>query len=396
MKYNFDRVYDRKNTNSLKYDCAAARGKSGDLLPLWVADMDFRAPDAVLRAIKEKAEHGIFGYSEPDKNYYAALYGWFSDRHGWETVPEKFTVTCGVVFSICALIRALTNAGDAVIICQPVYYPFAESVTDNGRRLVVSQLKNDDGFYTVDFADFEKKIAENNVKMFILCNPHNPVGRVWTREELERLGDICLEHGVFVVSDEIHSDFVYGKNRHVVFPTVKKEYAQSCAVCTAPTKTFNLAGLHIANTYIENDALRQKFIRELDKVGFSQPNIMGLVACRAAYRYGGEWLDALKRYLESNLNSVRQYVKGLKGVSLTEPQGTYLIWLDCRALNLSDGELSALFEDKAKLWVDAGTVFGAGGSGFMRINIACPQATLEAAFTGLERALNAYYGEMKL
>lgn len=389
MSYNFDIVHNRKNTNSLKYDFAAQRGKSEDLLPLWVADMDFRVPDEVVRALNAKAEHGIFGYSEPDGSYFDALYGWFNARHGWETDRNKFVLTCGVVFSICTLIRALTDAGDAVLICQPVYYPFASAVRDNGRKLVVSELVNENGVYRVDYEDFERKICDNGVKMFILCNPHNPVGRVWSREELERMGDICLKHGVFVVSDEIHSDFVYANNRHTVFSTVKKQFADRCAVCTAPTKTFNLAGLHIANTYIHNDAVRRKFIKELDRQGYSQPNVMGLVACQAAYVHGAAWLDELKAYLEENLRLVREYVAvNLKNISLVEPQGTYLLWLDCRALGLSDRELSRLFEDKAKLWVDDGTVFGKGGSGFERINIACPRQVLLCALQRLQRALD--------
>ncbi len=388
MKYDFDKIYDRKNTNSLKYDFAAERGKPRDLLPMWVADMDFRAPDEVITALKDKAEHGIFGYSEPKSDYFETLHNWFLSRHGWETQPEKFVVTCGVVFSICALIRALTSVGDSVIICQPVYYPFAESVTDNGRKLVISELKNEDGYYTVDYDDFEKKIIENSVKLFILCNPHNPVGRVWTREELERMGDICLKHGVFVISDEIHSDFVYGDNKHIVFPTVKKEFEDICAVCTAPTKTFNLAGLHIANTYVKSDVVRGQLKRELDKQGYSQPNVMGLIACEAAYKYGAEWLEQLKAYLEQNLRLVRDYIACIKGIELVEPQGTYLVWLDCRALKLSEEELSALFQNKAKLWLDDGFIFGAGGSDFVRINIACPSSVLKLALDRIKRAVN--------
>lgn len=387
MKYDFDRVYNRKGTNSLKYDFAERRGKAEDLLPLWVADMDFRAPDEVISALKEKAEHGIFGYSEPDGKYHKALYDWFLKRHGWKTQPENFVPTCGVVFSICTLIRALTEVGDAVIICQPVYYPFAESVTDNGRRLIVSELKDNNGNYEIDFDGFENKIVENKVKLFILCNPHNPVGRVWTKGELERLGDICLKHGVFVISDEIHSDFVYGQNRHTVFSAVKKEFAKSCAICTAPTKTFNLAGLHIANTYIENGLIRKKFIKELDRQGYSQPNVMGLIACRAAYERGEDWLEQLKAYLTQNLKLVREFVNKMRGVTLVEPQGTYLIWLDCRGLNLSDKELSDLFEHKAKLWVDDGYIFGEGGSGFERINIACPRSVLQTALKRLGAAI---------
>ncbi len=380
---DFDKIYDRKNTNSLKYDFYKERGKSENLIPLWVADMDFRAPDEVINALKAKAKHGVFGYSEPDKKYFETLRNWFATRHGWETEPENFVVTCGVVFSICALIRAVTKVDDAVIICQPVYYPFAESILDNGRRLVVSELENHDGFYEIDFEDFEKQIIKNKVKAFILCNPHNPVGRVWTRAELEKLGDICLKHGVFVISDEIHSDFVYGGNKHTVFSTVKPEFGEICAVCTAPTKTFNLAGLHIANTYVKSSIVRGQFKKELAKQGFSQPNIMGLVACKAAYEFGAYWLEDLKVYLAQNLQLVREYALNNGGFTLVEPQGTYLVWLDCRALGLSDGELSRLFEKDAGLWVDDGTVFGKGGSGFERINIACPRSVLKLALDKL-------------
>lgn len=389
MRYDFDEIIDRKNTNSLKYDFARQRGKSGDLFPLWVADMDFRAPKEVIKALKDKAEHGIFGYSEPDESYWAAVCGWFKSRHGWVAEPENFVITCSVVAAICALIRAVTKAGDAVIICQPVYYPFAESVTDNGRKLVVSQLSCNGGYYTPDFDDFEEKIIKNNVKAFILCNPHNPVGRVWTAEELERLGDICLKHGVFVISDEIHADFTYVGNKHVVFPTIKREFKDICAVCTAPTKTFNLAGLHIANTYVKNGIVRGQLQKELAAQGFSQPNIMGLVACKAAYGHGAEWLNKLKEYLAGNLRAAREYIEqNLNGIKFIAPQGTYLLWLDCGGLKLSDGALLDLFENKAKLWVDEGTVFGEGGSGFMRINMACPRGQLLAALESLKRALD--------
>ncbi len=387
MKYDFDKIYDRRNTNSLKYDFAKERGRSEDLLPMWVADMDFKAPDEVIFALKEKAGHGIFGYSEPDEKYYKTLHDWFLKRHGWETQSKKFILTCGVVFSICALIRTLTKEGDAVIICQPVYYPFAESVTDNGRKLVVSELKNEDGYYTVDYDDFENKIINNDVKLFILCNPHNPVGRVWTKAELERMGDICLKHGVFVISDEIHSDFVYGENKHTVFSLVKDGFAQNCAICTAPTKSFNLAGLHIANTYIENEIVRKKFIKELDRQGYSQPNVMGLVACQAAYGYGESWLEQLQVYLTENLRLVREFVRDMRGITLVEPQGTYLLWLDCRGLNLDDNKLAYLFANKAKLWVDDGYIFGAGGSGFERINIACPRSVLRTALERLSAVI---------
>ncbi|MDE6105083.1 MAG: pyridoxal phosphate-dependent aminotransferase [Clostridia bacterium] len=388
MKYDFDKIHDRKNTNSLKYDFAAERGKPKDILPLWVADMDFQAPGEVIAAIKQKAEHGIFGYSEPDENYFNALHSWFLSRHGWNTQPHNFVLTCGVVFSICALLRTLTKEGDAVIICQPVYYPFAQSVEDNGRKLVVSELKNEGGYYTVDFEDFEKKIIENNVKVFILCNPHNPVGRVWTKDELARMGDVCFKHGVFVISDEIHSDFVYGDNKHAVFSTVKKEFEKISAICTAPTKTFNIAALHIANTYIYDGEVRKRFIAELDRQGYSQPNIMGLIACQAAYTHGTEWLDNLKNYLDGNIKFIKDYIKdNIPCLSFLPPQGTYLAWIDCRKLNLSDSELEKLIVEKAGLWLDDGYIFGKGGSGFERINFACPKSVLKTALEKLKKAV---------
>lgn len=387
MKYDFDKIYDRRNTNSLKFDFAAERGVAADLLPMWVADMDFRVPEEVVSALKDKSEHGIFGYSEPKKDYFDAISRWYSDRHGWRPDGKNFVVTCGVVFSICALIRALTRAGDAVIICQPVYYPFAQAVESNNRKLVVSELLNTDGYYTVDFEDFERKIKENDVKIFILCSPHNPVGRVWTAQELERMGKICQQYGVFVIADEIHADFTYGENRHHVFHTVNKDFASFSAVCTAPTKTFNIAGLHNSNTYIANDEVREKFLAELDAQGYSQSNVMGLVACKAAYEHGAEWLDELREYLSGNLNFVRDFLRdNIPDVKLVEPQGTYLVWLDCRKLGLNDAELKSLVRDRAKLWLDEGYIFGAGGSGFERINIACPRSVLAEALERLKRA----------
>ena len=390
MKYNFDQHYNRRNTNSLKYDFFSERGHTADELPLWVADMDFRTPDKVVEALHMRAEHGIFGYSEPMRDYFQTLEVWFYTRHNWRVNPEYFTLTCGVVFSLCALIRALTSEGDGVIICQPVYYPFEESIVENKRTLVVSELKYENGNYTVDFADFEEKIVNGNVKLFILCNPHNPVGRVWTKGELERMGDICLKHGVFVVSDEIHEDFVYAGNTHTVFANVKAEFEENCAVCTAPTKTFNLAGLHIANTYIKNQTVRNKFLAELNRMGYSQPNVMGMAACEAAYRCGADWLDSLKEYLAGNLGYVRERLEAIPQIKLVEPQGTYLVWLDCKGLGMTDEALSAFMRERAKLWLDDGTVFGKGGSGFERVNIACPRATLKEAMDRLERAVVEY------
>jgi cystathionine beta-lyase len=389
MKYNFDRVIDRRNTNSLKYDFAEERGRPKDILPLWVADMDFATPAEVTKALKEKAEHGIFGYSEPKRPYFDALHGWYLKRHGWDVNTDKMVLSCGVVYAICTFIRILTKEGDGVIVCQPVYYPFEESVVENHRKLVVSELVNDHGNYYIDFEDFERKIEQNDVKLFILCSPHNPVGRVWSKEELERLGDICMRHGVFVVADEIHADFVFDGYRHTVFSTIKPEFDRHCAVCTAPTKTFNLAGLHNANIYISDDKVRADYKAELNRHGYSQSNVMGIVAAQAAYTYGEAWLEELKDYLKGNLDFTREFLaKNLPQIKLTEPQGTYLLWLDCTALGLSDQELKALIVEKAGLWLDDGYIFGQGGSGFQRINIACPRSVLQTALNRLLFAVN--------
>lgn len=388
MEYNFDKKIDRRNTNCLKYDFKTENQKQEDVLPLWIADMDFSVPQEVIEAIKTRAEHGIFGYSMPKIDYFKVVAQWFKNRHGWAAEPEKFICTPGVVFGICTLIRAVTEVGDAVMLCQPVYYPFESSIINNKRKLVVSELKYSDGLYKIDFEDFESKIKENNVKAFILCSPHNPVGRVWTREELERIGEICIKYGVFVISDEIHADFTFGSHRHFIFPTINKKFESTCAVCTSPSKTFNLAGMQISNIYIPDSLIRKKFETELDKVGYWEPNVLGITACRAAYSYGERWLDELKNYLSDNLDFLKKYlIENLPCIKLIEPQGTYLAWLDFRALKLDDKELQNLIEKKAKLWLDEGYMFGKGGSGFERINLACPRTTLKEALDRLKNAI---------
>ena len=388
MKYDFDEIVNRKNTNSLKYDFFKERGKSEKLLPLWVADMDFKVPREVTEALIKKAEHGIFGYSEPKEEYFNAIASWFKRRHGWEMDTSKLVLSSSVVYAICTLIQILTKEGDAVIINQPVYYPFEESIRLNHRKLVVNELVERDGKYFIDFLDFEKKIVENNVKLFVLCNPHNPVGRVWSRGELQRLARICLSNGVFVISDEIHADFTYPGFKHTAYATLGEEFQGSCAICTAPTKTFNLAGLHNANIYIQDDGIRNRYKRQLAVHGYSQSNIMGITACQVAYSLGEEWFLQLKDYLVGNLAYLRKYLKeNIPKIKLIEPEGTYLIWLDCRNLGLSDKELSNFIKTDAQLWLDDGYVFGSGGSGFERVNIACPRSVLSKALERLAFAI---------
>ncbi|MCL2035518.1 MAG: pyridoxal phosphate-dependent aminotransferase [Oscillospiraceae bacterium] len=388
MKYDFDEVIDRKNTNSLKYDFAAKRGKPEDILPLWVADMDFRTPPCVADALAEKCRHGIFGYSDIDDTYFSVLQDWFSRRFGWDVKQDWLIKTPGVVTAIHIAVRALTEPGDAVIIQQPVYYPFSSAVTTTGRKLVVNQLVLRDGRYEINFDDFESKVTGNNVKLFILCSPHNPVGRVWTKDELVRLGDICLRHGVTVIADEIHQDFVYPGHRHQVFADLSPELRDITVTCTAPSKTFNLAGLQISNIFIANPNMRRAFIREYAASGLSQLGIMGLVACKAAYSGGEDWLEALESYLNGNLAFLRGFLaRELPEIRLIEPEGTYLVWLDCRGLGLSPSKLDDLIVYKAGLWLDDGPMFGAGGEGFQRINIACPRSVLEQALSRLRRVL---------
>jgi cystathionine beta-lyase len=386
---DFDEIIERGSTDSLKYDFASHRGMPDGLLPLWVADMDFRTAPCVVEALVDKSRHGIFGYSESREDYFEALQSWFSLRFGWDIKPEWLIKTPGVVFAIYAAIRALTQEGDAVLIQQPVYYPFAEAVRANSRELAVNELVYSGGRYHINFEDFERKITERRVKLFVLCSPHNPVGRVWTKDELIRMGDICVKHGVLVVSDEIHADFVYPGFVHTVFASLKPAFADIAVTCTAPTKTFNLAGLQISNILISNQAIRTRIHQEILRTGGGLVNAMGIVACRAAYAQGEAWLDELKTYLNGNLVFLREFIRArIPSVRLVEPEGTYLVWLDFHALGLDDKALDDLIIHRAKLWLDGGTMFGQGGSGFQRINIACPRSLLTQALKQLEAAIS--------
>ena len=393
----FDKVIDRRGTSCLKYDFAVERGMPADVLPFWVADMDFQTPAPVVEELVRRSRHGIFGYTDVKDDYREVLRRWFIERHAWEPNTAALVVTPGVVFALCTAVRALTNPEDAVLVCPPVYYPFFAAIKENGRRLVESPLvlreKADEKLaYEIDFADFERKIVENNVKMFLLCSPHNPVGRVWTRYELAAIGEICLRRGVLVVADEIHQDFVRRGFTHTVFAALSPEIADITVTCTAPSKTFNLAGLQISDVFIDNEKLRRKFKREISAAGYSQPNAMGLFAAKAAYEHGGQWLNNLLSYLENNLLFAEKFLAdNLLAVRLVEPEGTYLLWLDFSAYGFEGKELDEIISRKAKLWLDDGHIFGTGGAGFTRINIACPQSVLKE---GLERLANCFKGRM--
>jgi len=382
MKYDFDKVIDRSNSLSIKYE-PSWRGKPSDVLPLWIADMDFAAPPCVQEALTQRVKHGIYGYSEPDAEYFDVLQKWFGERFNWNIERDWVVVSPGVVNSLYIAVRAFTKPGEGVVIQQPVYRPFELGVKETGRKLLVNELVLNDGRYVIDFQDFEEKIKQ--AKLFILCNPHNPVGRVWERDELVRMGEICLRHGVIVIADEIHQDFIFKGHKHLVFAGLNNDFANITVTCNSPSKTFNLAGLLHGNNFISNKTLREKFNEEFTQTGIGQLGIMGYLSCKAAYKYGAEWLDELIEYIYQNMQFLKTHLP--PKIKLIEPEGTYLAWLDCRELGLSAKKLDEAVTQKGKLWLNAGYGFGKGGEGFERINLACPRAVLQKA---LERLGNSF------
>ncbi|MCM1507708.1 MAG: pyridoxal phosphate-dependent aminotransferase [Ruminococcus flavefaciens] len=385
---DFDKIIDRKNTDCLKYDFAKRRGMPENVLPLWVADMDFETSSYIQDALVERAKHGIFGYSEVQTRYFDTVRDWLKNHHNWD-VQEKWLVkTPGVVFALAMAVKAYTDISDSVLLQLPVYYPFSEVIEDNGRKVVSNTLYlGDDNRYHIDFEDFEQKIVDEKIKLFFLCNPHNPVGRVWTESELIKLGDICVKHGVTVVSDEIHHDFVF-KGKHLVFANLKKEFENISVTCTSPSKTFNLASMMMSNIFIPNSELRRKFRKELYGAGVSQLGVMGLVACETAYSKGEEWYRAMLAYVHENIEFVRKYVnENLPDVTMIDTEGTYLVWLDFRKTGLSADEIDNVIIHKAGLWLDSGKIFGECGEGFQRINVACPRSILKEALDRIRDVL---------
>ena len=309
-------------------------------------------------------------------------------HYDWQVDSKWLIKTPGIVYALAMAVQAFTEEGDGVLIQQPVYYPFSEVIIDNGRKLVSNTLVQDEsGRYGIDFEDFEEKIVTEKIKLFFLCNPHNPVGRVWSEEELKRIGDICYKHHVVVVSDEIHADYVF-RGKHHVFAKLKKEYEEISVVATSPSKTFNIAGLQVSNIFIPNPELKRKFRKQINASGYSQLNVMGLVATKAAYEHGDEWYEAMHKYVSENIAYTKQFIEEkLPDITIVETEGTYLMWLDFRKLGLSESELEDLIVKKAKLWLDSGRIFGTAGKGFQRINVACPRKTLTEALTRLELAV---------
>lgn len=390
MKYDFDKVIDRTGTSCEKHSFMRENGLSEDTLGMWVADMDFETAPEVKAKIEEVAAHGIYGYTGKKEEYYEAVIRWFEERFDWKIRKKWILTTPGVVFALATAVRAYTEEQDAILIQRPVYYPFSRVVEQNGRRLVNSPLLLRDGKYVMDYEDMERKIVDQHVKMFILCSPHNPVSRVWTREELLRAAEICMRHNVIMLVDEIHCDFVLPGYHHTSFATLSEEVAEHAVICTAPSKTFNLAGLQLSNIVIQNPELRKKFVRELNKTSYYGANIFGQMACQAAYEKGADWLEELLIYLKGNVDYIRDYLaKYLPKVHLIEPEGTYLLWMDFRDYGYAPGKLQDKMLHEAGLWLDEGMMFGEEGAGFMRINIASPRSVVREAMERMKRVFGA-------
>ncbi|MDR1557571.1 MAG: pyridoxal phosphate-dependent aminotransferase [Tannerellaceae bacterium] len=384
MTHNFDEIISRRNTNSYKWDSA----KDENILPMWVADMDFRTAPSVISALEKRVQHGIFGYTKVPAAYFDAVTGWLKRRHHFFVRKEWILFTTGVVPALSAVIKALTNPGDKVIVQTPVYNCFFSSILNDACEMVSNNLIYRNGIYTVDFDDLEEKASDPKARLLLLCSPHNPIGRVWTREELQRIGELCLRNNVIVVSDEIHCDLVYSGHTHIPFASISKEFLNNSVTCTAPSKTFNLAGLQVANIIAADEEMRRKIDRALNINEVCEINAFAVEALIAAYNEGEEWLEELKSYLHENysylVSFIRQNIPQLKVLPLN---ATYLVWVDCSSLEIPSGEIAKILLDKGKLWVNEGTMYGESDGHFIRINIATQRENL---LKGLEIIRNIY------
>lgn len=387
MKYDFDEVISRRGTLSYKWDSAT----DAEVLPLWVADMDFRTSPAIIEALQRRVAHGIFGYTRVPDAYYQAVTNWFARRHGWNIQREWMIYTSGVVPAVSAVIKALTVPGDKVLVQTPVYNCFFSSIRNNGCTLAASPLLRVGNTWQMDFEDLERKASDPDVKVFLLCNPHNPVGRVWTREELLKAGEICSRHGVTVVSDEIHCELVYPGHAYTPFASISGDFSARAIVCISPSKAFNIAGLQIANIVVPDEEVRRKIDKTININEVCDVNPFGVTATIAAYTEGEEWLNQLLVYLQANYKWMQDYCRThLPDFPISDLEGTYLVWMDCSILHKTSDVLEQELLDESKLWLNAGTMYGAEGEGFMRWNIACPRSVLAE---GLERFRSYVYGK---
>jgi cystathionine beta-lyase len=382
--WNFDEIIDRENTNSLKYDVVPKLFGTKDVIPLWVADMDFKTPDFIVNAIKKRAEHEIYGYTIRNRPFFESVYNWMKYKHNWEVKKNWVSFSPGVVPALSMSVLAYTNPGDKIIVQPPVYFPFFSSIKNNGRQLVYNQLKHEDGDYHFDIEDLKQKI-DSRTKMIMLSNPHNPVGKVWTKEELTELAEICLENDILMVSDEIHSDLIFAPHKHIPLASISEDIANKTIGMYAPSKTFNVAGLSSSVIIISNPKLKAIFDNMMDDFHLGNGNIFGNVALEAAYTYGAEWLNKLMEYLKGNIALVKEFVdkSGVK-IKMKVPESTYLLWLDFAEYGLDNKRLQEQLVKKAKLGLSPGELFGPGGNGFQRMNVACPRSVLKGALNNLE------------
>ncbi|GIN19862.1 cystathionine beta-lyase PatB [Siminovitchia fordii] len=384
---NFDENIDRKNTRSLKWDGMKNLFGREDLLPMWVADMDFRPPKEVIAALKERVDHGIFGYTIVTESLSEAICDWTSTRHNWNVKPEWLLYSPGVIPSIHTVIQAFTEPGDKILVQSPVYTPFFHMIERNSREVVNSPLILKNGRYVIDFDDFEKKLRDG-VKIFILSSPHNPAGRVWEKEELTTIAELCKKYDVLIASDEIHADLVPAPYKHVPIASLDESFADITITFMAPTKTFNLAGVQASFMVVPNKSRRSKIAAIQASDGFSMLNTFGAIAMEAAYRHGSAWLDQALNYIQTNIEYVKKEVgTHLPDLKVIDPEGTYLIWIDCRKLGLSDAELKKRILEKGELALNFGHAYGPGGEGFVRMNVACPKATVIEGVKRLRMAL---------
>ncbi|EGO64504.1 MalY/PatB family protein [Acetonema longum] len=384
-KIDFNTVINRRNSGSVKWDDADLLYGAKDVLPLWVADTDFPAPQAVLDALQARVAHGVFGYPSPRFLGFEALAGWLKQRHSWETKPEWMVNSPGVVTALSIAVQTLTAPGDKVIIQPPVYPHFFSAVLQNSRTVVENSLIPEDGRYRIDFDDLARKAAD--AKLLILCSPHNPVGRVWTAAELKKLAEIALSNNLIILSDEIHSDLVYPGHRHTPLASLGEDIARITVTCVAPSKTFNIAGLYTSAVVISDTALRKRFADVIQALSLTKSNVFGSAALEAAYKHGGPWLEQLLPFLAANAAYlVERFSRETPKIKVNLPEGTFLAWLDCRALGLNNDALSDFFAKEARVGLNRGYSFGAQGSGFMRLNFGCSRAVLTEAIDRITRA----------
>jgi len=385
----FDQVINRKKTDSVKWDYTKRIFGVEDVLPMWVADMDFQAPEEVIDALHTRVDHGIFGYTMPGSKMEDAVTNWLKSRHSWEIDPKTITYSPGIVTAISMAIHAFTTSEDKIVVQPPVYYPFFEIAQKHKREVLYNQLLLNENFrYEIDFIDLEEKLSDERTKLFILCNPHNPSGRVWSKEELTKIGDLCIKHNVLIISDDIHSDLLLFGNQYTPIASIRKNIANQTITCIAPSKTFNLAGLQASILLIPNDSLKRRYNEVQQLFGVMGINTLGADAMQAAYEQGSNWLDELIQYLQENVLLIEEYLMNhLPQVKIMRPESTYLVWIDVRSLNKSDKELQELLLNKGKLALHIGSKFGENGEGFLRMNIACPKETLLDGLNRLKIAL---------